>query len=105
MLPPVKRSAPVNLKAVVAVSNVNFTDRVTYAIMMTPTGKMVAPRNRETPGAFSASHGAVVTTNDAAAPKPRRQPAETAERKTLSGRELALRAPDLDTSSIVSWGV
>jgi hypothetical protein len=43
--------------------------------------------------------------NETPQPKPRRQPAETADKKTLSGRMFPLFTPDRETSSMVSCGV
>ena len=57
------------------------------------------------PGAFSSNQGAAVVRNTAPQAKLTRQPDETAERKTLSGRCLPFLAPTRDISSIVSAGV
>ncbi len=46
----------------------------------------------------------MVVIRDAAAPKLKRQPAETAERKIMSGLILALFTPERETSSMVSAG-
>ena len=87
MVVAVKRSAPVS------------------TTITRPRGKTPAPINLMRPGAFSWYQGAVMAVRETAQPNERRQPAETAERKTLSGRIFPLLTPVLEMSSIVSAGV
>lgn len=87
MFDAVNRSAPVN------------------TTITKPKGKTRAPIILINPGAFSWYHGAVLAMSDAAHPKLKRQPAETADRKTLSGRIVAFFTPACETSSVVSAGV
>lgn len=83
---PVQRSAPVS------------------TIITKPKGKINAPIDRIKPGAFSWYHGDAFVLRALAAAKERRQPADTAERKTLSGRMLPFFTPARDTISMVSAG-
>lgn len=69
-----------------------------------PIGKTRAPIILIKPGAFSWYHGDARAMSIAALPKLRRQPAETAERNTLSGRILPFLTPARETSSIASAG-
>lgn len=76
----------------------------TYTIITKPNGKIRAPAVLIKPGALSWNQGDAFVLKALAAAKERRQPAETADRKTLSGRMLPFFTPALDTSSIVSAG-
>lgn len=76
-----------------------------YTISTKPNGKTNAPIVLIRPGALSWNHGAVFVLNALAAAKERRHPADTADRKTLSGRMFPFFAPARDTISMVSAGV
>mgnify|MGYP007115651734 CR=1 FL=1 len=69
-----------------------------------PRGKTSAPIILSKPGAFSSYHGEVRAISIAAHPKLKRQPADTAERNTLSGRIFAFFSPVRETSLIASAG-
>ncbi len=87
MVVPVNRSAPVS------------------TIITKPMGKIKAPIILIRPGALSWNQGAVLALSAAAEAKHSRQPADTAERKTLSGRIFPFFTPARETNSIVSAGV
>lgn len=65
----------------------------------------MAPIIRRSPGALSEYHGEALMLSVQAPANPKSAPADTAEKKTLSGLMLPFLTPARETSSMVSCGV
>lgn len=74
-------------------------------IMTKAQGKRMELRVLTRPGLFSTIQGMSLAMKVAPPAKATRQPADTAEQKTLSGNMLALKVPRRPTISIVSIGL